>query len=206
MTELVLIGRSSSHFTRTARIFALELGVPHKFQAVLDMTSRDAVTYGGNPTLKVPVLIDAQGPLFGTENICREITERSGARVRVVLRGDVAKRIVANAEELVLHVMSTGVALIMTKIAAPDAPPPPKLMPSLTNALVHLNESIDETLEMLPNDRVLSFFEVAVFAAVTHLSFRQVADVSPYERLEAFRDRFATREGARQTEYRFDAA
>jgi len=206
MTELVLIGRSSSHFTRTARIFALELGVPHTFRPVLDMTSQDSASYGGNPALKVPVLVDEDGPLFGTENICRALTERSRARDRVVLRSDVGKREVANAEEMVLHVMSTGVSLIMSKIAAPDAPPPPKLMPSLQNALLHLNGTIDQVLELLPKDRVLSFLEAAIFAAVSHLSFRQVADVAPYDRLAAFCDRFATREGARQTEYRYDAA
>ena len=32
-----LVGRSSSHFTRTARIFALELGVPHTFRPVFDI-------------------------------------------------------------------------------------------------------------------------------------------------------------------------
>ena len=30
--DIVLVGRSSSHFTRVARIFALELGVPHSFR------------------------------------------------------------------------------------------------------------------------------------------------------------------------------
>jgi len=97
MSDLVLVGRSSSHFTRAARIFALELGVPHAFRPVLDITSLDAATYGGNPALKVPVLLDADGPLVGTENICQELVRRSQTRSMVVLRGDVADRVVANA-------------------------------------------------------------------------------------------------------------
>ena len=103
MADLTLVGRSSSHFTRTARIFALELGVPDEFRPVLDMTVTAPGNYADNPALKVPVLIDEQGPLFGTENICVELARRSGKRAGVVLRGDVLDRGVANAEELILH-------------------------------------------------------------------------------------------------------
>src|SRR4051794_6767221 len=107
MTELVVVGRSSSHFTRTARIFALELGVPHAFRPVFDLAALDAEAYAGNPALKVPVLLTEEGPLLGTENICRELVRRSGRGAEVVLRGAVADRIVANAEELALHAMAT---------------------------------------------------------------------------------------------------
>jgi hypothetical protein len=55
-----------------------------------------------------------EGPIFGTENTCRELASRSGKRARVVLRGDVAHR-----------------------------PEPPKLRPSLENALGFLEENID---------------------------------------------------------------
>src|SRR5215467_6864261 len=103
--EITLVGRSSSHFTRTARVFALELGVAHGFRPVLDIGAREAGAFADNPALKVPILVDERGPLFGTENICRELARRSGKRDRVVLRGDVEDRLVANAEELTLHAM-----------------------------------------------------------------------------------------------------
>src|SRR5579859_2021535 len=115
--DVVLVGRSSSHFTRTAQIFARELGVPYAFRPVLDITATDAAAYADNPALKVPILVDERGPLFGTENICREIVRRSGQRPAVVLRGDVSERVVANAEELTLHVMSNEVTLILAKMA-----------------------------------------------------------------------------------------
>src|SRR4051812_31849578 len=107
--EVTLVGRSSSHFTRTVRIFALELAVPHAFRPVLDITTTDPAAYADNPALKVPVLVDAQGSLFGSENICRELTRRSGRGARVILRGDVPTRVVANAEEMILHAMGAGV-------------------------------------------------------------------------------------------------
>jgi glutathione S-transferase len=204
-TELVLVGRSSSHYTRTARIFALELGVPHAFRPVLDIMSVDPATYDGNPALKVPVLVDAEGPLFGTENICRELVRRSPNRSGILLRGEVADRAVANAEELTLHAMSTEVSLITAKLAGADEEPSPKLRRSLENALRYLDDNVGRALDALP-DHTLSFLEVTLFCLVTHLPFRQIMEVSSFERLVAFCDRFAGRESARQTGYRFDRA
>jgi glutathione S-transferase len=205
MTDLALIGRSSSHFTRTARIFALELRVPHTFRPVLDITSQDPATYAGNPALKVPVLVDADGTMFGTENICRELARRSQTRSRVVLRGDVADRLVANAEEMTLHAMSTEVILVMATLAGDGRSAPLKVRRSLENALSYLNENVDRVLHALPAERALSFVEASLFCLVTHLPFRQVMDVTAYDRLKSFAKQFGKREGALQTEYRFDA-
>jgi glutathione S-transferase len=202
--EVVLVGRSSSHFTRTARIFALELGVAHTFRPVYDITALDADVYAGNPALKVPILLDAQGPLYGTENICRELARRSGRDERVILRGDVADRRVANAEELVAHAMSTGVILIMQSVAGEAAVSQPKVRASLENTLAFLDANVDGVLGALPADRVLSFFETALFCVVRHLPFRKLLDTSGYANLQRFCARFGERPGARATEFRFD--
>jgi glutathione S-transferase len=204
--EITLVGRSSSHFTRTIRIFALELGVPHAFRPVLDMTTSDPAAYAENPALKVPVLVDAQGSLFGTENICRELARRSGLRDRVVLRGDVGERVVANAEEMILHAMGAEVTIIMTTLAKQDEAASPKVRRGLENALAFLEANVDRVVAALPGDRVISFCETALFCLVRHLPFRKVMDVGGYGRLAAFCDGFAAREGARGTEYRFDVA
>jgi glutathione S-transferase len=204
MSQPVLVGRSSSHFTRIARIFALELGVGHTFQPVFDLTSLDLVVYAGNPALKIPILVDERGPLFGSENVCRELVRRSGRGSSVVLRGDVHERVVANAEELTLHVMSSEVTLIMAKMAGDANAAPPKVRRSIENSLGYLDEHLDAVLAALPADRALSFVEVALFCVFTHLPFRQVMDVAPWARLAAFCRRFGERESARGTEYRFD--
>jgi glutathione S-transferase len=203
-SDLVLVGRSSSHFTRTARIFAHELGVPYRFRPVLDIGARDAAAYGDNPALKVPVLVDEHGALFGTENICRALAHRSGKRDRVVLRGDVADRLVANAEEMVLHAMNSAVTIIMS--AGDGRPPPPKVRPSLENALAFLDGHVEKVRASLPPDRVLSFWEATLFCVVRHLPFREVMQVDAYGNLLAFCREFEQREGARATPYRFDAA
>jgi glutathione S-transferase len=209
--EVVLVGRSSSHFTRTARIFALELGVAHAFRPVLDLTATAPARYADNPALKVPVLVDEQGSLFGTENICRELARRSGQRQRVVLRGDASHRLLANAEEMVLHAMSNGVTLIMlgvgaTADAAPLPPPPPKVRRSLEHALEFLDENVEAARAALPADRLISFFETSLYCLTTHLPFRNIMGVGGYARLRVFCDEFGQRAGARATPYRFDAA
>ena len=207
--EVVLVGRSSSHFTRTARIFALELGVAHAFRPVLDLTATAPARYADNPALKVPVLVDEQGSLFGTENICRELARRSGQRQRVVLRGDASHRLLANAEEMVLHAMSSGVILIMLGTGGSDAatpPPPTKVRRSLENALEFLEENVEAARAALPAGRLISFFETSLFCLVTHLPFRNIMGVGGYARLRVFCDEFGQRAGARATPYRFDAA
>ena len=201
-----LFGRSSSHFTRVTRIFALELGVPHAFRPVFDLTSLDPATYAGNPALKLPILVDEAGPLFGTENICRALLRHSeNATGPVVLRGDVQNRVVANAEELTLHAMSSEVSLIMAKAAGAQHLPPPKVPQSLQNALRFLDANLDNALAALPADRAFSFVEVALFCVTTHLGFREVLDVTSFRRLADFCAGFGERKSARATPYRFDA-
>lgn len=204
MTDLVVVGRSSSHFTRTVRIFALELGVPHAFRPVFDLTALDAEAYAGNPALKVPVLVTGDGPLFGTENICRELVRRSGRGAEVVLRGAVADLRVANAEELALHAMSTEVSLIVARLTGDARLAPPKLERSLDGCLRHLDDHLHEALAALPAPRLLSFLEVAVFCLVTHLPFRDIRSVDGYVRLVEFCREFGARGGARATGYAFD--
>jgi len=205
MATVYLLGRSSSHFTRVTRIFALELGVALDFRPVLDLTTLDPSAYAHNPALKVPVLVDEQGSLFGAENICHALRRRSGtAAGRVVMRGDLPDRALANAEELTLHVMSCGVSLIMAKAAG--SAPPPKVTPSMQHSLRYLDETLAATLSALPASRQLSFFEVTLFCVVTHLKFREIMEVSEFRQLQDFCLGFAERESAKATPYRFDAA
>lgn len=204
-TPLQLIGRSSSHFTRVARICAHELNVSHQFRPILEIGSLDPAVFGENPALKMPILVDEQGPLFGTENICRELLRKSGQpRTRFVMRGDLPDRAVANAEELTLHVMASEVSLIMGRAAGAGHEPPPKLEPSMRKSLEHLERGLHAAVAALPSDRGVSFLEVTLFCAVTHLTFREVMDVSPFAQLAAFCAHFGERESAQATPYRFD--
>ncbi len=204
-TLLELIGRSSSHFTRVARIFAFELEVPLAFRPLLDITSLDAGSYAGNPALKIPILVDERGPLFGAENICRDLLRRSFQdRPRVTLRGDLPERIVANAEELTLHAMSAEVSLIMAKVSGEGHLAPPKVSESLQRSLRYLDDNLESLLAALPEHRTLSFVEVALFCLATHLVFREVMDLAGFPHLGRFCARFGERASARASQYHFD--
>lgn len=203
MTQLTLVGRSSSHFTRTAQLFARELNVPYQLRPVLDLTALEQRNYADNPALRVPILVDEQGPLYGSENICRELVRRSGRAAQVVMRGDVSARLVANAEELILTAMSAEVSLITAKTAG--AAVTPKLLRGIENSLSYLEQHLDGVLQALPAERRLSFVEVTLFCLVRHLPFRDIMSVDPWPRLLAFCERFGERDSARSTEYRFDA-
>jgi glutathione S-transferase len=209
MSDLILVGRSSSHFTRITRMIAIELGVALTFRPVFDLTTLDVATYGDNPALKVPVLVTETGPLFGTENICRELARRAGAKGKkgkkrsdVVLRGDLDSRLVANAEELTLHAMQTSVVIILGKMSG--TAPAAKTMRSLENTLAWLDSNVNGVIAALPEGRAVSFVEVALFCLMRHLPFRNVLDVKPYAKLVAFADAYGQRASARETEYRID--
>ena len=157
MTSTIeIVGRSSSSFTRVVRIFAVALAVEHSFRPVMDLTSLDAAPYAGNPALKIPTLVTAEGPWFGSENICRELARRAGRRTEVVLRGDVDDRLVANFEELTVQAMTTEVAFVMAKMSGGNAVPP-KLIRSLESTLRWLDEHVDRALSLLPPQRIISF-------------------------------------------------
>jgi glutathione S-transferase len=209
MSDLILVGRSSSHFTRVTRMFAIELGVELTFRPLFDLTSLDVASYGDNPALKIPVLLTETGPLFGAENICRELVRRAGAKHKkarkksdFVMRGDVDSRLVANAEELTLHAMQTGVIVILGKMSG--LVPSAKTTRSLENTLAWLDTNVDDVIAALPEGRMISFVEVALFCLTKHLPFRQVLDVKPYKKLVAFADAYGERASARETEYRVD--
>jgi hypothetical protein len=116
----------------------------------------------------------------------------------------VSDRLVANAEELTLHVMSSEVTLIMAKMANDGRPAPRKVTASIENSLDYLDANMTALFAALPEGRTLSFLEVTLFCVMTHLPFREVMDVSRWSRLGDFCRRFGQRESARATEYRFD--
>ena len=204
-SDLVLFGRSSSSFTRIARIYAAELEVAYEFRIVPDLMSLDATDYGGNPALRMPVLHTAEGVWFGSSSVCRALSRRAPSGRRLVWPEDLEQPLSANAQELVLVAMSTEVSLIMAQLGGTGAGGNiDKARRSLENTLAWLDEQIEPALAELPSERHLSFLEVAAFCLVTHLSFRSVLPITRYVKLSAFSERFGERASGRETAYRFD--
>ena len=210
-SDLVLFGRSSSSFTRIARIYAAELGVRYEFRIVPDLMSLEAADYGDNPALRLPVLRAAEGTWFGSSSICRALSRRASSGKLLIWPEDLEHPLTANAQELTLVAMSTEVSLIMAQLAGAGAGAGAgeganinKLRRSLENTLTWLDEHIEPALAALPSERQSSFLEVTAFCLVTHLGFRGVLAVTPYPKLVAFSERFGERASAQETPYRFD--
>lgn len=201
---IILVGRSGSHFTRTARIFADELGVPYEFQIVRDLLATAEGDYGGNPTLRLPVLRTPAGDWFGTLNICRELARRAALTRHVVWPEQLDTPLLANAQELVLQAMATEVELIMSGQRAAPTPHLDKRRASLEASVRWLDDHVSAIVAALP-DRDLSFLEVTLFCLIEHLPFRQIMPLAPFQDLTTFATTFAQRPSARRTPFAFDA-
>jgi glutathione S-transferase len=202
-----IIGRSSSHFTRVVRIFALELGVDTRLVPIHDLTALDVDNYAGNPALKLPSLRRGGSLLFGTQNICRALAELSVERRRVVwpevLRDDLSR----NAQELVWHGMAAQVQIVTGTLVAglpADNGYFVKGRQGFAGALRFLDDNLPGALDALPA-RDLSLFEVTLFCLVDHIRFRETLSLEPYPALRSFSDTFAQRPSASSTPYGFDA-
>ncbi len=208
-----LIGRSSSHYTRVAQIFAHELEVPFSLVPVFDLTSTQADCYGDNPALKIPMLREsaAAEPLFGAQNICRRLVElrraRPGEAPQVVWPETLTSHRSRNANELVWHGMAAQVQLVfgiaMGKLDAENVYFA-KARRGFIGALEWLDQQLPAVLAEHPPDRTLSLFEVALFCLIDHVETRGTVPLSGVPRLVEFSGRFGERESARRTPYRFD--
>ena len=201
-----LYGRSSSHFTRIARIFALEAEVAFEFVLIRDLMSQEPDDYGGHPAMKMPTLQTEEGIWFGSLPICRELVACSELNLEVIWPENLERPVAANAQELVTTAMSSEVGLIMGKATgiAADNAHQVKTRASLLGAMEWLELNADRAIATLHPERDLSFLEVSLFCLLEHLEFREVLPLDPYPQLRAFAERFAQRSSAKATAYKFD--
>jgi len=201
-----ITGRSSSHYTRLARMFALELDVACEFAPVYDLASLDERSYTGNPALKLPVLSHGGTVVFGTENICRTLAELAPRSAVILWPENLRDAPARNAQELVWHAMQAQVQLgFGTQIAglSPDSIYFVKAATGLRNALAWLDERAPSIIATLP-PHDLGMLEVSLFCLLEHLAFRTTVPLAPYVRLGDFARVFGQRASARSTTYRFD--
>jgi glutathione S-transferase len=201
-----IIGRSSSHHTRVARIFASELGIKYAFGIVENLMSQNVDDYVGNPALKLPALQTGDDLWFGTLPICRVLSRIAERRSKIIWPEALVSPLLSNAQELTTQAMATEVSLVISTIAGhTEDLAREKLRASLTNTISWLNAHIRPILEELPHDRDLSYLEVTLFCLVTHLEFREVLRMDPYPNLNRFCERYGERPACRDTPYVFDS-
>lgn len=202
---IVLVARSSSHFSRITRIYAAELGVPHVFEPVFDITSTASSVFADNPLLRVPSLRTPEGTWFGSLGICRELARRSSAGLRLVWPEDLMHVVGSNAQEVVTDAMNTGVVITTSRMQkiSDDSPALVKPFARLQGALGWLESNLDAAIASQPSGD-LGFLEVSAFCFLTHLEFRGLGTLEGRPNLRAFCERFAARASARATPYRLD--
>jgi glutathione S-transferase len=205
----ILIGRSSSHFTRVARMFGEELGVPYRLQVVTDLMSLDVSVYGQNPALKIPVLREGDQSLLGTENICRRFAELAGRGedLSIVWPEHLRDARARSAQELIWHAMAAQVHLVVTTIfghVPSDNVAIAKVRASLEGSLYWLDAHVGQAIDVLPKGRALSLLEVTLLCLVEHLTFRPTVEITRYSRLRDFALDYGQRRSAEHTRYRFD--
>lgn len=201
----VVVGRSSSHFTRVVRLFAHEFGVSCELRIVHDLLSTDPADYGGNPGLKLPNLVTSEGVVFGSLNCCRALAELAPKPIAMIWPEQVRSLVAANVQELTLQAMTTEVTWILTNASTgPTGAYANKLLRGLVSTLDWLDVHVDAALGELPIRRV-SYLELALFCLLEHLEFRRVVDVQRYVNLRRFRDKWGQRESAGATAFAYDA-
>ncbi|MDB4961970.1 MAG: hypothetical protein JWP01_1969 [Myxococcales bacterium] len=208
MTTNEILGRSSSLYTRVALIFAHELGVPVELVPIHDMTGFEPAVYGGNPALKLPTLRRGGSQVFGAENICRALADRSDRNLRIVWPEQLREDVSRNAQEMVAHAMAAQVQLVIG-IVIGQLPPENiyfvKGRRGFEGALRWLDTNLADALRALPTPRDLSLFEVMLFCLIEHLVFRDTLPITPYPKLAAFAAELSARPWAQATAYKFDA-
>lgn len=203
MSANVLYGRAGSHYTRLARIFALEAGVDLEFSAVTDMTVLDPAAYGGHPALKLPLLQLGEEQVFGTENICRRLVAGSPHGVRVAWPDILRSTELSNAQELVWHAMQAQVQLVLgVRVGRLPADNLyfAKSRAGLLGALAWLDGRLDDLLPLLP-EHDISLLEASLYCLLEHLAFQPTIESLAFPRLDALCSRFGQRASARATPY-----
>lgn len=134
----------------------------------------------------MPVLRDADSVLFGAQNICRALAERTATRRRIVWPEDLRDPLSRNAHELVWHGMAAQVQILMgTLIGKLPAENIffAKARTGLEGSLAWLDAHLADVLRSFPTERDLSLFEVALYSLVEHLQFGPTVSVEGHAAL-----------------------
>jgi len=202
-----IIGRQGSHYTRLARLLAHELGVNYALRPIHDLLSEDPATFAGNPALKLPALRDGDTVVWGSQNVCRLLARSIPAgEARVFWAEDARSPLLMNAHEIVAHTMAVQVEVVFHEVVSKRAPDAAsrKRRASLINCLTWLEANLAAIRAELPADRI-RIVELALFAVLEHIPFRNPMELPPTPDLADFVAWFGQRPSAKATPYAVDS-
>ncbi len=203
--QWILVGRSSSHYTRVVRIVAAEPEVCYQFEPIYDFMTEEAAVFAGNPALKMPVLKRSGTAVFGTLNICRILAREASAESKFFWPDESRTALLMNAHEVLAHAMAAEVEVVMQEIVAkrPADAPSRKRRQSLVNCLLWLDQNLEDIRRQLPRHQ-LSLFEISLYCLVTHIPFRLAMNLAEMPALIEFEKSLGKRPSSKNTLYRYD--
>lgn len=108
-----LHGTPLSHFTRKIRILLAELDIPFDFVRATSVLSTSSASYGHNPLLRVPSLVDDGATLIESDHIARYLVAKHDPADRLGVRSERVDDL--NRLAVVNGIMDNEVVLILAK-------------------------------------------------------------------------------------------
>lgn len=171
------------------RILCHELSLEFDFVDVGNVAT--VQTFGGNPLMQVPVLVDGERTVWDSPNICRYLVEREGSDPLGIESLDWADR---NMIAVIHGVMSAEVRLILGERTGMDLSGGmfEKARETLRRGLAWIDERIEGQVE-------LGYASVCAVSMWDHLLLFGNAERSEAPRLDRFAQRLGERSSIAQT-------
>lgn len=190
MTKPQLHGTPLSHFTRKIRILLHELDVPFDFVRTPDLLAASTETYGANPLMRVPSLVDGDAMLIESDHIARYLVERHDPADRFAV---LAPRVPAMNRLAVLNgIMAHEVTLILARRGGLEDLEGVayfrKLVRSISSGLAWLDRELDPDA---PGFDYADIVTICMWDHITH--YRLVPGLEGHARIAARCARFADR-------------
>jgi glutathione S-transferase len=191
-----LYGTPLSHFTRKVRILLYELGVPFDLVRTPDLLASSTPSYGDNPLMRIPTLVDAGTTVIDSDHIARYIVETYDPADRFAVR---APSVAAMNRLAVLNgIMAHEVTLILARrggLAELESVSYfGKLLRSISSGLAWLDREID------PDAAGFDYVDIVTICLWDHITHYQlVPGLEGHRRLAARAARFAGRDAVART-------
>lgn len=113
MEQPQLYGTPLSHFTRKIRILLAELGVAFDFVRAPSILTTSGASYGQNPLLRVPALVDGGATVIESDHVARYVVGKWDPADRFGVRSEHTEDL--NRLAVVNGIMDNEVVLILAK-------------------------------------------------------------------------------------------
>jgi len=196
MDKLQLYGTLLSHFTRKIRILLHELGVPFELVRTPNLLESSAPSYGANPLMRIPTLVDGGTTMIESDHIARYLVEKFDPADRFSVR---APGVAALNRLAVLNgIMAHEVTLILAQRGGLEDLDGVvyfrKLMRSITSGLMWLDRELD------PDAEGFDYIDIVTICLWDHLvHYKLVPGLDDHPRVKARAARFAERAAVAHT-------